>query len=124
MFFMQYTVLTSRNFLKVIDIEEILSNEVEVIELYGLAAFNRMSDDNCIFILDDIYSCIQCDGFHLCVILINFYGTQVEFLLDVKSIDCFDSTQVYDHNGEKRFLYSCKSFSYDPITKHLELWSK
>jgi len=42
--------------------------------------------------------------------------------LDVNSLDCYDTCQVYDHDDEKRFLYSCGSFSYDPITKHLELW--
>lgn len=120
---MDYMVLTSDNFLKVIDISEILSNEVEVIELYGLTAFNRMSERNCIFILEDIYSCIDCDRIHMGLVLISYYGRQIEFVLDVLSIDCFDSCQVYDHNGEKRFLYSCGSFCYDPITKNLELWS-
>lgn len=119
---MKNMILTSENFLKIIDIGEILSNEVEVIELYGLNAFNRMSENNCIFILEDIFSCSDCEQVHLDVVLINFYGQQIEFVLDVLSIDCFGSCQVYDHNGEKRFLYSSTSFSYDPITKNLELW--
>jgi hypothetical protein len=107
---MKNMILTSENFLKIIDIGEILSNEVEVIELYGLNAFNRMSENNCIFILEDIFSCSDCEQVHLDVVLINFYGQQIEFVLDVLSIDCFGSCQVYDHNGEKRFLYSCDKF--------------
>jgi len=119
---MDNIVLTSENFLKIIDISNILLNEVEVIELYGLTAFNRMSEHNCIFIVENIYSCDNCDELHLDIIMVNYFGRSVLFTLDVNSLDCYDTCQVYDHDDEKRFLYSCGSFSYDPITKHLEMW--
>lgn len=115
--------LTENNFLKLVDIKDLSANESEHLVNYGFPIFERMDDHHILFILENIFYCESCEVNHMSLNMIHFLGYTIEFTIEVRTIDCYAESSFYEHEGEILAMWSCGHFSYDPISKHLELWA-
>lgn len=116
-------LITQSNFNKVVDVRFLRTSEIELIENYGVTAFQYSHENHVLFILGNIILCPNCCITHYEITLISLFGQALEFTFTANDIECHGSTLIYSHKGATAFLWIGKSFAYDPIDKKLEIWA-
>jgi hypothetical protein len=115
----QEILLTLDNFSKIFGTEEYAVRENEIIERYGLTAFDSTIKWNTCFILGDNYYCDDCDEGHSISHIISLNKQNIFFSIPISNIRVLGETISYIHKGEIVLLGCGDSFTYNPIAKDL-----
>lgn len=115
-------ILTLANFTDVLADIKLYTSEAEIIDFYGLTAFDFCCAYKCAFILGDYFWCDDCNSKHTKGHLIGLNKGMVSFTLPIAELNCFGELMLYAHKDELVACVAGNDFEYDPITKSLIIY--